>query len=390
MKNFILDVNTPVMINALKSLGYVYKVKPGKKFTEVPKDGFSEITFPKEDFEDMTNILHYFKSKELTDVISFNENTRKFWYEFAKKTGTSTNLKKDYIFNQNKINARRKINSVTTNQVKWYTVEEFLRLAPEKQNFPVIIKPRIGKGSVKVHKCDNLGALKTFLSYEDGSKFFIEEFINGQEFSIEGIHANGCHTIYGVTSKIKYDGTTVEAGHISNLVHLTSSQHAELMKIYDALEYSDIVSHTEVMIKPDGSLFYVESHPRLGGDLIPTLTLPEFSEDFYQLVMKITTGQAPEFALNTQNTTRFSLFPEPKKFPAKFTYSQENLVYLKQKFGCYLVLPSFPSGQLITGVPSSSYDRPIAVAGEISSTDKVSSAIDNILAYCEENLIELG
>lgn len=47
MKTFILDVNTPVMIDALKSLGYVYKVKPGKQFDEIKRDGFSEVFLKK-------------------------------------------------------------------------------------------------------------------------------------------------------------------------------------------------------------------------------------------------------------------------------------------------------------------------------------------------------
>lgn len=386
MKTFILDVNTPVMIDALKSLGYVYKVKPGKQFDEIKRDGFSEVFLKKDDFRTMTNIINYFKSKEITAVISFNENTRKFWYDFAKKLEVRTNLKAAYVFNQNKINARKKINSVATNQVKWYTVDQFLQLSSEDQHFPVILKPRIGKGSMNVHKCDNLKLLKSFLNDKDYSNFFVEEFIDGKEFSIEGIHVNGRHIIYGVTSKMKYEGTVVEAGHISNVVHLTDPQKNELMKIYDALEYSNIVSHTEIMIKSDGSLFYIESHPRLGGDLIPTLTLPEFSEDFYQLIMKVAIGKAPEFTLKAQKNTRFSLFPEPKKLPAKFIYSKNNINFLKKRYGCYLVLPNFSSGEVVTNIPSNSYDRPIALACEVSSVNDVSMTINNILAYCDKHL----
>ncbi|MBP2058703.1 hypothetical protein J2Z60_001892 [Lactobacillus colini] len=388
MKNFILDVNTPVMIDALKSLGYVYKVKPGKEFSEIKRDGYSEISFPRHDFEKMTNILNFFKSRELSAVVSFNEDTRKFWFEFAKKLGVNTNLKKVYVENQNKINARQKVNSITDNKVKWYTVDDFIQMGPEKQKFPVIVKPRIGKGSMKVHKCNNLDELMAFLSDEDYSKFFIENFINGEEFSIEAMHIAGKHIIYGVTSKIKYDGTVVEAGHISNKVQLTPTQHDELINIYNVLGYSNIVSHTEVMIKPDGSLFYIESHPRLGGDLIPTLTLPEFDVDFYQLVMKIATGHHPDVKLKPQMTSRFALFPEPKIYPAKFKYSQEDLDYLKTKFGCYLVIPSFPSNQEILNAPSSSYDRPLALACEVSSVSDINKTINSILSYCNEKLFD--
>lgn len=238
-----------------------------------------------------------------------------------------------------------------------------------------------------VKKCDSLEELLLYLQGKEITNYYIEEFIDGKEISVEAYHLKGEHFIYGVTTKLKYPSTVVEAGHISNIVKLTDEQTNDLYKIYNSLEYTETVSHTEVIITKQG-LFYVESHPRLGGDLVPTLTLPEFQNNFYEEVMRISLGDAEEIKRITQHTKRLSLFPYPTSLPATFTYKKEVIEHLKKEFNAYIVIPLFKNGCTLTHKPESSYDRPLSLAIEVGSESDISKKISEILRFCKSNFFE--
>lgn len=385
MNSYILDVNTSVMINGLKKLGYVYKVKPGDTFEEKKEDGYSSVTFTYADYSNMERIKRFFENKNIVGVLSFNEKTRAFWFQFAKEMRIQTNIKECYVENQNKIVSRKKTNTVLLNKVKWNTISDFLKL-PNK-SFPVVVKPIKGTGSINVTKCNSTNDILAAIKNKNPSDFFVEEYIEGKEYSVEAIHINGGSIIYGVTTKLKYPNTLVEAGQISNLIELSESEKEEMKKIYRVLQYSDTVSHTEIILNKRG-LFYVESHPRLGGDLIPTLTQSKFTDDFYSLVMKICLGKIKDVTLKKQKTIRFSLFPIPQKFPAVFYFSDKDISFFKESVGSYIVFSSFKNKTLINKKPESSYDRPLTIAAEANTRSEMENKINKIEDYCDKHIFK--
>ncbi|WP_071131078.1 ATP-grasp domain-containing protein [Enterococcus timonensis] len=386
MKNYIIDVNTDVLIDALKKKGYVYKVKKGKNFSINEEDGYASVTFPSLDQKSLDEVITYFSDKKIDFVLSFNEDTRIFWYQYCEQTSTPTNIKKQYAEAKNKLNTRRLMNSVVTNKVKYFEIQDFL--AGERV-FPIILKPKMGKGSINVFKCNNNRELENILLQIEYANYFIEEFVEGNEFSVEALHLNGKHLIYGITTKLKYEGTVVEKGHISNITTFDDYQIKELYLIFDTLSYTDIFSHTEVILGKKG-LIYVESHPRLGGDLIPTLTMPLFKSDFYDLFMdaNLRNKRDGKIKLKEKTTTRFSYMPAPKAYPAKFMMNNEIEEELKEKFDCYIIISNATDGQLLTEKPKNSKERPLILAAEVGDEKSVFEVIKKIDHFCDENIFQ--
>ena len=108
--------------------------------------------------------------------------------------------------------------------------------------------------------------------------YILEEFIDGEEYSVESITANGRTIILGITQKSKISLALphcefVEMGHtfpasVSGTVN-SKIQNA-VISIFDSLDIRTALGHTEVIVKR-GEPYIVESHLRAGGDCIPEL-----------------------------------------------------------------------------------------------------------------------
>jgi len=88
------------------------------------------------------------------------------------------------------------------------------------ENYPIIIKPRDNSGSRGVLFCADKDAAEKGLSIAlENSKLktvIAEEFIFGEEYSIETVHYNKQHTIIQYTKKITTKFPyNVEMGHIA-------------------------------------------------------------------------------------------------------------------------------------------------------------------------------
>lgn len=159
-----------------------------------------------------------------------------------------------------------------------HSVEELTNL---KVDYPVIVKPRDNSGSRGVIYCDNLKeveiAVKEALQYTKKGNVLIEEFIEGQEHSIEGIHYNGEHHVIQFTEKTTTDFPyNVEIAHIQP-ADISLQQQNEIKKLItqigQTLGFGNCASHTELKINSRG-IYIIETSPRLGGDFISSTLVP--------------------------------------------------------------------------------------------------------------------
>ena len=147
--------------------------------------------------------------------------------------------------------------------------------------FPVILKPRDNSGSRGVIFCNNKteleAAFNEAMQYTRLDSVLVEEFIEGQEYSIESLHYDGKSEVIQFTEKkttpFPYN---VELGHIqpANI----SEEHKEQIRkivadIAVALGFENCPSHTELKINERG-IFVIETSPRLGGDYITSTLTP--------------------------------------------------------------------------------------------------------------------
>ena len=147
--------------------------------------------------------------------------------------------------------------------------------------YPVILKPRDNSGSRGVIFCNNKAELEAAfneaMQYTRLDSVLVEEFIEGQEYSIESLHYDGKSEVIQFTEKrttpFPYN---VELGHIqpANI----SDEHKEQIRkiiadIAVALGFENCPSHTELKINERG-IFVIETSPRLGGDYITSTLTP--------------------------------------------------------------------------------------------------------------------
>lgn len=147
--------------------------------------------------------------------------------------------------------------------------------------FPVIVKPRDNSGSRGVIFCKTIeelsNAIKEALQYSKLETVLVEEFIEGQEYSIEALHYDGKSEVIQFTEKTTTEFPyNVELGHIQP-ANLTDDQHDAIREIISnigkALKFENCPSHTELKINERG-IFVIETSPRLGGDYITSTLIP--------------------------------------------------------------------------------------------------------------------
>lgn len=147
--------------------------------------------------------------------------------------------------------------------------------------FPVIVKPRDNSGSRGVKFCRTREELESSmaeaLEYSKLDSVLVEEFIEGQEYSIEGLHYDGKSEVIQFTEKkttvFPYN---VELSHKQPAL-LTENQkdciREIVCKIGKELQFENCPSHTELKINERGT-FVIETSPRLGGDYITSMLVP--------------------------------------------------------------------------------------------------------------------
>lgn len=147
--------------------------------------------------------------------------------------------------------------------------------------YPIIVKPRDNSGSRGVKLCRSREelqeSLQEVLQYSHLDSVLVEEYIEGQEYSIEGLHYDGKSEVVQFTEK-----TTTEFPYNVELAHkqpacLTEAQKDEIRqvisKIAQCMRFENCPSHTELKINERG-IFVIETSPRLGGDYITSTLVP--------------------------------------------------------------------------------------------------------------------
>lgn len=174
-----------------------------------------------------------------------------------------------------------------------------------KFNVPFIVKPADNSGSRGIVKIDDLTDKQSIFDAYNYSKsssrngdVVVEEYMNGQEVSVETITVNGeCHVIQ-ITDKIT-TGTPhfVEMGHTqpSQLDEDTKQRISEVAKAANkAIGIVNGPSHTEIIVTKEGPKI-VEIGARLGGDCITTHLVPlSTGVDMVECCIKIALGEKPD------------------------------------------------------------------------------------------------
>lgn len=165
--------------------------------------------------------------------------------------------------------------------------------------YPIIVKPRDNSGSRGVKLCRSKEELEQSMTEAlENSKLgtvLVEEFIEGPEYSIEGLHYDGKSEVIQFTEKKTTEFPyNVELGHIQP-ANISEENKKKIRKIVamigEVMKFENCPSHTELKINERG-IFVIETSPRLGGDYITsTLTPLSTGVNIEDELLKIALGE---------------------------------------------------------------------------------------------------
>ena len=195
--------------------------------------------------------------------------------------------------------------------------------------YPVIVKPTDRSGSRGIYKITKFEDLAPAItaSMQEGfeRKVLVEEFAEGQEYSVEYISYQGKHHFLAMTHKY-----TTGAPHFIETGHLQPAPVSQqtLQKVQsvvehalDTLELKNGASHSELKIDDQGNIRIIEIGGRMGGDCIGS-DLVKYSTgyDFVKMVIEVACGLEPDF----------TKVLDPKPVAVKFIFTAADLEQFHQ------------------------------------------------------------
>lgn len=217
-----------------------------------------------------------------------------FEYFVPIASRVSTLLEVPGIDCKNVLNLRRKdlmrtaLNKAGLNSPRYYLITSLddINEAVDYIRFPAICKPIDAAGSVHVKKVRNkkellaaanliLNGNDTLWGYKLSNSLLLEEYIDGKEYSLEGIVQDGVVSHFGTTEKFVSDQSEfIEIGHIVN-VPIAEPLHTKIQsyieQVIKTLGADNCPFHAEVRLRRDGEPVLMEIAARLAGDKIGDL-----------------------------------------------------------------------------------------------------------------------
>ena len=194
----------------------------------------------------------------------------------AKELNLISNSYESCIISTNKSLMRKRFLEFNVRSPKFVEVDSYNENRSHGFNFPLIVKPVDRSGSRGVSKVNSevelIKAITIACKESFIHKSIVEEFIEGNEVSVETISWEGIHYVLTITDK-----TTTGAPHFVELAHHQPSQlpiqilntiKEETIKALNAIGIKYGAGHTEFRITNEGHVYILEVGARMGGDFI--------------------------------------------------------------------------------------------------------------------------
>jgi phosphoribosylamine-glycine ligase len=243
-----------------------------------------------EEWVSLAKAVHSFDPFD--SIINCREANQDITYFIAKALGLKWHDINVIESVNNKFMMRKKFDLAGIHNLKFDLIKnkEVLDKFTDECRFPIVLKPLSASGSKGIHVVNN--KRESFEAFRNMKNMGIEiaiaeEFIEGDEYSVEAFSQNGEHYVLCVTKKYKNAITCVETGH-SLPAKLNKEIEKEIInyvrQALTILEVDTGITHTELFITKDGPII-VESHLRMGGDCIPILIKEALNIDMIDIWM---------------------------------------------------------------------------------------------------------
>ncbi len=262
-------------------------------------------------------ILNYISSFE--DILakdihcySFHDNYHDLCKQFAELNSYKTNIVTDANYITKNKNLTRKCWNQLFNidgLAKILTKDTIDEICFDGTKY--IAKPISGTGSKNVFIIDKAEQASSIINA--GIQYVIEDFYDGQEYSIECLSYNGAHKILMIAEKQLFDNSFVEKSHLVGKKFSDDFILSITLKLFHFLDYIQIfngISHIEVKVFND-KVQLIEIQIRMGGDYL------------YEAYDYITGESLAELSYRVVSEPNFSIKS------VRDTLSSDSLVYIE-------------------------------------------------------------
>ena len=219
----------------------------------------------------------------------------------ANKLGLIGNSDESAIKSTNKYYMRKAFleNNIP---IPWFKeVQGFSEVDLKEISLPVIVKPTDRSGSRGIFKVEKMYELKkainSAIEFSFEKRALIEEYVDGDEYSIEMISQNGSHYFLQITKKFTTGSPNfIEIGHLAPAKIDKELENKIVDTVKNALDSLDVkngASHSELKINVKGEIKIIEIGARMGGDYIGSHMVKISSGiDFVEKVIQVATGES--------------------------------------------------------------------------------------------------
>ncbi|WNJ97402.1 lyase family protein [Vibrio ruber] len=171
--------------------------------------------------------------------------------------------------------------------------------------FPVVAKPTSGSGSSLVKLCNDSTELQTHVEKifaqqvshplsTTKQSVLVQEYVAGEEFSVETFSHNGTTHVIGITQKhLASPPYFIESGHEFPAEidpQLSAKIEALVINALNAIDYHFGPAHTEIRVRHN-TPYLIEINPRLAGGMIPELIKQATGLDLVLQTLRLYTGK---------------------------------------------------------------------------------------------------
>ncbi len=255
--------------------------------------------------------------------------------------------------------------------------------------FPLIIKPLDSFSSRGVYKINSFNEIDTYSNitrkFSSTGDVLIEEFMEGDEVSVESVTQNGITTVIQITDKVitPYP-MAVEMAHIqpSCVDEETQKGITELVKkAIVALGIDNCASHAEVKITSQGPKM-VELGARLGGDYITSHLVPlSTGVNIEAAAIQIAMGKKPDLVHKFKKASAIQYVDLPKGKTIKKINDWKNLLEDKKVNGVFVFCKE---GDVVSEITDSAKRAGCVIVQDIdrASVMEVSNKVIENLTNC--------
>lgn len=267
-------------------------------------------------------ILEYSKVIKPNGIISIGSDLAMLTVNYiANELGLTGNSMDCTMVTTNKYLMRKKLTQFKLPSPKYYFVKDSSSIDILNIKYPVIVKPTDRSGSrgvTKVNKSQEIkSAIQRAISESLAKEVLIEEYVEGEEYSVEMISWKGEHHHLQITEK----ETSGAPYFIEKSHHQPATISIELQdkiinlikRTLSALGIDNGASHSEIIINKAGNVFITEVGARMGGDYIGSdLVQLSTGYDYVRAVIDVSMGHFKEVKIiDSQFSGVYFLFPKP-------------------------------------------------------------------------------